>query len=140
MSSSAHLILPYHQLLDRVTERHLGKNKLGTTKRGIGPAYADKAAGWACAVPDLYDPKIFRQKLELVLKEKGQVLAKVYNQLPPDVDEIADLYLGELAPASSPTWPTRSTWCTRRSRPGSTCCSRAPRPRSSTSTTAPIPT
>jgi adenylosuccinate synthase len=102
VSSSAHLILPYHQLLDRVTERHLGKNKLGTTKRGIGPAYADKAARVGLRVQDMYDPKIFRQKLELVLKEKGQMLAKVYNQLPPTVDEIADLYLGELAPRVQP--------------------------------------
>jgi adenylosuccinate synthase len=102
VSSSAHLILPYHQLIDRVTERHLGKNKLGTTKRGIGPAYADKSARVGLRVQDMYDPKIFRQKLELVLKEKGQLLAKVYNQLPPTVDEIADLYLGELAPRVEP--------------------------------------
>ena len=102
VSSSAHLILPYHQLIDRVTERHLGKNKLGTTKRGIGPAYADKAARVGLRVQDMYDPKIFRQKLELVLKEKGQMLAKVYNQLPPTVDEIAELYLGELAPRVEP--------------------------------------
>ena len=102
VSSSAHLILPYHQLLDRVTERYLGKNKLGTTKRGIGPAYADKAARVGLRVQDLYDPKIFREKLELVLKEKSQVLAKVYNQLSPSTDEIADRYLGELAPRLRP--------------------------------------
>ena len=102
VSSNAHLILPYHQLLDRVTERHLGKNKLGTTKRGIGPAYADKAARVGLRVQDLYDAKIFRQKLDLVLKEKGQVLAKVYNQLPPTADEIADRYLGEIAPRLQP--------------------------------------
>ena len=98
VSSSAHLILPYHQLLDRVTERHLGKNKLGTTRRGIGPTYADKAARVGLRVQDLYDAKIFRQKLDLVLREKGQLLAKVYNQLPPSADEIADKYLGEIAP------------------------------------------
>ena len=57
VSSSAHLILPYHQLLDRVTERHLGKNKLGTTKRGIGPAYADKAARVGLRVQDLLRPQ-----------------------------------------------------------------------------------
>src|SRR5262245_61330129 len=98
LSSSAHLILPYHQLLDRLTERHLGKNKLGTTKRGIGPAYADKAARVGLRVQDLYDPKIFREKLELVLKDRGQLLARVYNQLPPTVDEIAKVYLDDLAP------------------------------------------
>jgi adenylosuccinate synthase len=102
LSSSAHLILPYHQLLDRLTERHLGKNKLGTTKRGIGPAYADKAARVGLRVQDLYDPKIFRQKLELVLKDRGQLLAKVYNQLPPTVDEIAEVYLDDLAPRIEP--------------------------------------
>ena len=102
VSSNAHLILPYHQLLDRVTERYLGKNKLGTTKRGIGPAYADKAARVGLRVQDMYDHKIFRQKLELVLKDKSQLLAKVYNQLAPSVDEICDLYLGELAPRVEP--------------------------------------
>jgi adenylosuccinate synthase len=98
VSSNAHLILPYHQLIDRVTERHLGKNKLGTTRRGIGPTYADKSARVGLRVQDLYDAKIFRQKLDLVLKEKGQLLAKVYNQLPPGADEIAERYLGEIAP------------------------------------------
>jgi adenylosuccinate synthase len=97
VSSNAHLILPYHQLIDRVTERYLGKNKLGTTKRGIGPAYADKASRVGLRVQDLYDAKIFRQKLELVLKEKRQVLAKVYNQLSPTADEIAERYLGDIA-------------------------------------------
>jgi adenylosuccinate synthase len=98
VSGSAHLILPYHQLIDRVTERYLGKNALGTTKRGIGPAYADKASRVGLRVGDLYDPDIFREKLGLVLKEKTPLLAKVYNQLPPEADEIADRYLGELAP------------------------------------------
>ena len=71
VSGNAHLILPYHQELDRLTERHLGKNKLGTTKRGIGPAYADKAARVGLRVQDLLDPKIFREKLDVVLKEKN---------------------------------------------------------------------
>ena len=101
MSGNAHLIMPYHQELDRVTERYLGKNKLGTTKRGIGPAYADKASRVGLRVQDLLDPKIFREKLDLVLKEKNAVLAKVYNRLPLDADEIADQYLDECRPASS---------------------------------------
>ena len=82
LSGNAHLIMPYHQELDRVTERYLGKNKLGTTKRGIGPAYADKALRVGLRVQDLLDPKIFREKLDLVLREKNGVLAKVYNRLP----------------------------------------------------------
>ena len=102
VSGNAHLILPYHQVLDRVTERHLGKNTLGTTKRGIGPAYADKAARVGLRVQDLLDPKIFREKLALVLKEKSAVLAKVYNQLAPSADEIADRYLDDLAPRIEP--------------------------------------
>jgi adenylosuccinate synthase len=94
VSGNAHLIMPYHQELDRVTERFLGKNKLGTTKRGIGPAYADKALRVGLRVQDLLDAKIFRAKLDLVLREKNGVLAKVYNRLPLDADEIADAYLG----------------------------------------------
>jgi adenylosuccinate synthase len=102
VSSNAHLILPYHQELDRVTERYLGKNKLGTTKRGIGPAYADKAARVGLRVQDLFDRKIFRQKLDVVLKEKNALLAKVYNQLALDGDEIARTYLDVLAPQLEP--------------------------------------
>ena len=71
VSGNAHLIMPYHQELDRVTERFLGKNKLGTTKRGIGPAYADKAWRIGLRVQDLLDPKIFREKLDLALREKN---------------------------------------------------------------------
>jgi len=95
VSGNAHLILPYHQEIDRVTERYLGKNKIGTTKRGIGPAYADKAARVGLRVQDLLDPKIFREKLEVVVKEKNAILAKVYNQLPLSADAIAEQYLGE---------------------------------------------
>jgi adenylosuccinate synthase len=93
LSGNAHLIMPYHQELDRLTERFLGKNKLGTTKRGIGPTYADKALRVGLRVQDLLDPKIFRQKLELVLREKNLVLAKVYNRLPLSLDDLCDTYL-----------------------------------------------
>jgi adenylosuccinate synthase len=102
VSSNAHLIFPYHQAFDRVTERYLGKNKLGTTKRGIGPAYADKAARVGLRVQDLYDRKIFEQKLDIALREKNQVLAKVYNQLPIDRDEIVTSYLDDYAPRLAP--------------------------------------
>ena len=102
VSGNAHLIMPYHQELDRVTERFLGKNALGTTKRGIGPAYADKATRVGLRVQDLFDPKIFREKLDVVLKEKNAVLAKVYNRLPMVAGEIADRYLGEYAPRIEP--------------------------------------
>lgn len=101
LSGNAHLIMPYHQELDRMTERFLGKNKLGTTKRGIGPAYADKAARVGLRVQDLLDPKIFRQKLDLVLREKNGLLAKVYNRLPVDADALTQDYL-DLAPRLEP--------------------------------------
>ena len=102
VSGNAHLIMPYHQELDRVTERFLGKNALGTTKRGIGPAYADKATRVGLRVQDLFDPKIFREKLDVALKEKNAVLAKVYNRLPLVAADIADRYLGEYAPRIEP--------------------------------------
>ena len=102
LSGNAHLIMPYHQELDRVTERYLGKNSLGTTKRGIGPAYADKATRVGLRVQDLLDEKIFRQKLDVALKEKNAVLAKVYNRLPLSADDIAARYLGEYAPRIAP--------------------------------------
>jgi adenylosuccinate synthase len=94
LSGNAHLIMPYHQQLDRVTERYLGKNKLGTTMRGIGPTYADKALRVGLRVQDLLDPKIFREKLDLALREKNGVLSKVYNRLPLDAKEISERYLG----------------------------------------------
>jgi adenylosuccinate synthase len=102
VSGNAHLIMPYHQELDAITERFLGRNKLGTTKRGIGPAYADKASRVGIRVQDLLDAKIFRQKLDVVLKEKNSVLAKVYNRLPISAAELADRYLDEYAPRMAP--------------------------------------
>ncbi len=102
VSGNAHMIMPYHSELDRLTERRLGKNRLGTTKSGIGPAYADKAARVGLRIQDLLDPKIFREKLEVVLKEKNLILAKVFNRLPLSADDIADRYLGELAPRLEP--------------------------------------
>lgn len=102
VSGNAHLIFPYHQALDVVAERHLGRNKLGTTKRGIGPAYADKAARVGLRVQDLLDPKIFREKLGVVLHEKNPLLAKVYNRLPFDLDAVADQYLEECGPRLAP--------------------------------------
>jgi adenylosuccinate synthase len=97
LSGNAHLIMPYHQELDRVTERFLGKNKLGTTKRGIGPAYADKATRVGIRVQDLLDEKIFSAKLDLALREKNGVLAKVYNRLPMKAAEIFTRYRSYLA-------------------------------------------
>ncbi|MBW3603592.1 MAG: adenylosuccinate synthase [Actinobacteria bacterium] len=101
ISGNAHVIMPYHLELDRLTERHLGRQKLGTTKRGIGPAYADKASRVGLRVQDLYDMKIFRQKLDTVLKERNAVLSRVYNRLPmkaADIETEYAVYAERLAP------------------------------------------
>jgi adenylosuccinate synthase len=92
VDADAHLIMPHHRALDKVTERYLGKAKIGTTGRGIGPAYGDKVARVGIRVQDLLDPGIFREKVELALREKNQVLAKVYNRRPIDVDEVCEEY------------------------------------------------
>ncbi len=101
LSANAHLIMPYHREIDALQERFLGKGQIGTTKRGIGPAYTDKFARHGIRVQDLFDPKIFRDKLEVVLQEKNKLLTKIYNQLAMDATAIADEYLGyaeQLAP------------------------------------------
>ena len=94
ISADAHLIMPHHRALDRVTERHLGKARIGTTGRGIGPAYGDKVARIGIRIQDLLDPGIFRAKLEAALREKNQVLVKVYNRKAVDVNEVVEEYLG----------------------------------------------
>jgi adenylosuccinate synthase len=93
VSGNAHLIMPYHLELDRVIERRLGKNRLGTTKRGIGPAYADKASRIGLRVQDLLDPKIFSAKLEVALKEKNLLLTRAYGRLPIESDTVEREYL-----------------------------------------------
>jgi adenylosuccinate synthase len=93
ISANAHLIMPHHIALDKVTERHLGSARIGTTGRGIGPTYSDKAARMGIRVQDLLDPGILAQKLELVLREKNQVLTKVYNRRGIDAKATAEEYL-----------------------------------------------
>jgi adenylosuccinate synthase len=93
ISADAHLIMPHQVALDKVTERYLGNARIGTTGRGIGPAYSDKATRVGIRMQDLLDPGILRQKLELVLREKNQVLTKVYNRRGIDADRVAEQYL-----------------------------------------------
>ncbi len=93
VSSNAHLIMPYHRKLDAVMERYLGRNKIGTTKKGIGPAYTDKYARQGIRVQDLFDPRIFADKVQVALEEKNKILTRVYNQLPMDPQKIIDEYL-----------------------------------------------
>jgi adenylosuccinate synthase len=92
VSANAHLIMPWHKERDKLTERYLGGNRIGTTGRGIGPAYGDKAARLGIRVQDLLDPKILQQKVEMVLKERNPLLAKVYNRLPIDPDAVVEEY------------------------------------------------
>jgi adenylosuccinate synthase len=94
ISADAHLIMPHHVALDKVTERYLGNARIGTTGRGIGPCYGDKVARVGIRVQDLFDPGILRQKLELALREKNQVLTKLYNRRGIDAAAVAEQYVG----------------------------------------------
>jgi adenylosuccinate synthase len=90
VSASAHIITHYHRTLDKVTERFLGKRQIGTTGRGIGPAYADKINRVGIRVQDLFDENILRQKVEGALDVKNHLLVKVFNRRAITVDEIVD--------------------------------------------------
>ena len=90
ISANAHIIAPYHKVLDKVTERFLGKRKIGTTGRGVGPAYADKINRVGIRIQDLLDEQLLRDKVEAALAAKNQSLVKIYNQLAIDPGEVAD--------------------------------------------------
>ena len=93
ISADAHLIMPYHVAIDRVSERYLGKAKIGTTGRGIGPAYQDKVARLGVRVQDVLDPSILAQKVEAALDIKNQILVKIYNRKALDPARIVDQVL-----------------------------------------------
>ena len=93
VSANAHLIAPYHQTIDKVAERFLGKARIGTTGRGIGPTYADKMSRVGVRVQDLFDEKILRQKIEGALEQKNHLLVKVYNRRAITVDEVTEEFL-----------------------------------------------
>ncbi len=90
VSSAAHVIAPYNRTIDKVTERFLGKRKIGTTGRGIGPTYADKINRVGIRVQDLFDENILRQKVEGALDQKNHLLVKVYNRRAITVDETVE--------------------------------------------------
>lgn len=92
LSDRAHLVMPYHQVLDRASEA--GGVRIGTTQRGIGPCYADKAARKGFRVVDLADPKSFRERLEVQVAEKNRILAALYGHPPLEAERIAEEYLG----------------------------------------------
>jgi adenylosuccinate synthase len=94
ISGNAHLITPYHTEVDKVTERFLGKRRIGTTGRGIGPAYADKINRVGIRVQDLFDESILTQKVEAALDFKNQVLAKLYNRRAVRTEQIVEEMLG----------------------------------------------
>ncbi|OFN02160.1 adenylosuccinate synthase [Rothia sp. HMSC064D08] len=93
ISANAHLVAPYHQTMDKVTERFLGKRAIGTTGRGIGPAYMDKVGRLGIRVQDILDESILWQKVEGALRQKNQLLVKVYNRRHVEVDEIVDYFM-----------------------------------------------
>jgi adenylosuccinate synthase len=106
ISANAHVITQYHRTIDKVTERFLGKRQIGTTGRGIGPAYADKINRVGIRIQDLFDAKILRQKVEGALEQKNHLLVKVYNRRAISVDEVVDELLGyadRLAPMVADT-------------------------------------
>ncbi len=90
VSANAHVITHYHRTLDKVTERFLGKRQIGTTGRGIGPAYADKINRVGIRIQDIFDENILRQKVEGALDQKNHLLLKIYNRRAISVDEIVD--------------------------------------------------
>ncbi|MFI5529047.1 adenylosuccinate synthase [Kitasatospora sp. NPDC051853] len=94
ISGNAHLITPYHRTLDKVTERFLGKRRIGTTGRGIGPTYADKINRVGIRVQDLFDESILIQKVEAALHDKNQLLVKLYNRRAIPADLVVQEYLG----------------------------------------------
>ena len=93
ISANAHLVAPYHQTMDKVTERFLGKRAIGTTGRGIGPTYMDKVGRLGVRVQDILDESILRQKVEGALRQKNELLVKVYNRRHVEVNEIVDYFL-----------------------------------------------
>lgn len=93
ISCDAHVIMPYHKDLDGADEKRLGENKIGTTKRGIGPCYQDKAARKGIRVQDLLDKKIFRLKLETALAQKNPILERIYGLHTYTVEEVLEEYL-----------------------------------------------
>jgi adenylosuccinate synthase len=129
LSGNAHVIMPWHLAIDQASERRLGKLQIGTTRRGIGPTYADKAYRLGIRLQDLFDPKILRQKIEVALAEKNVWLQRVYGVESIELEELAE----------------RSEGYAQRLRPYLTdtsaggCCSKERTGRCSTSTMAPTP-
>ncbi|MFC2625316.1 adenylosuccinate synthase [Propionibacterium acidifaciens] len=94
ISANAHIIAPYHRTLDKVSERFAGKRRIGTTGRGIGPAYSDKVNRIGLRMQDLLDPAGLHDKVEASLDQKNQILTKIYNRHPIDAEQVTEELLG----------------------------------------------
>ncbi len=92
ISDKCHLIMPYHPVLDKLEEINRGADQIGTTQRGMGPCYSDKAARRGIRVADIIDPEHLRRRLEPVLSEKNQILSSIYGHEPYDLQQVAELY------------------------------------------------
>ena len=88
ISPNAHLVMPYHKLLDELIEENLGENKIGTTKKGIGPCYADKIQRRGIRVQDFLNQDLFEKKVKANVEETNLTLTKIYNQPPLVAEEI----------------------------------------------------
>src|SRR2546428_1906532 len=113
ISKNAHLIMPYHPALDRASEAKLGSRRIGTTGRGVGPAYVDKAARVGIRVGDLLNERLFREKLEMNVAQKNRLLREIYDAPTFSVAEILDQYLryaGRLAPYVTDTALLLARW------------------------------
>src|SRR3990172_3603166 len=113
ISKNAHLIMPYHPALDRAAESQAGKRRIGTTGKGVGPAYADKAARLGIRMADLLDEQLFRDKLEFNIRLKNRLLREIYDAEEFTVEAILGPYLryaGWLAPYITDTALLLSRW------------------------------
>jgi len=113
ISKNAHVIMPYHPALDRASEAKLGARRIGTTGKGVGPAYADKAARVGIRMADLLDERLFREKLEANMAQKNRLLREIYDAPTFSVEEILNSYLryaGWLAPYITDTALLLSRW------------------------------
>ena len=123
ISANAHIITSYHQVIDKVTERFLGKARIGTTGRGVGPAYSDKVNRIGLRIQDLFDESILRRKVEAALEQKNHLLVKVYNRRAIDptrspntccpMPSESDRTLSTSAGCSTTRW-MQGTWCSSR--------------------------
>jgi len=113
ISRNAHLIMPYHPALDLASEAKLGARAIGTTGKGVGPAYVDKAARVGIRMADLLDERLFREKLEINIQQKNRLLRDIYDAQTFTVEEILSPYLryaGWLAPYITDTALLLTKW------------------------------